>query len=64
MRSWPRTAVGSGLDNYDVEYADGALTVNLRDLTITANDRSKTYGNELMLGRPGVRHEPRRSGQR
>ncbi len=43
-------AVGSGLDNYDVHYADGALTVNLRDLTITANDRSKTYGNELPLG--------------
>ena len=43
----PSAAVGSGLANYDIDYVNGALTVNQRDLTITANDRTKTYGNAV-----------------
>ncbi len=34
-------------DNYDITYEDGELEVNPADLTITANDRDKTYGEEL-----------------
>ena len=43
-------ANGTGLGNYDIHYVDGTLTVNKRDLTVTADNRSKTYGNELVLG--------------
>src|SRR5690606_1954746 len=43
-------ATGSGLDNYDITYTKGTLTVGKRALIITANDRSKTYGEELSLG--------------
>jgi hypothetical protein len=43
----PSAAVGSGLANYDVHYVKGKLTVGLRTLTITANDRSKTYGDAV-----------------
>jgi hypothetical protein len=38
-------AVGTGLDNYDIAYTDGELTVALKELTITAADQSKTYGD-------------------
>ena len=38
-------AVGTGLANYDIQYVDGTLSVGLRTLTISANDRSKTYGS-------------------
>ena len=40
-------AVGTGLANYDIQYVDGTLSVGLRTLTITANDRSKTYGGTV-----------------
>ncbi len=43
-------ATGTGLDNYDIHYANGALTVNPKTLTITADDQSKTYGDTLTLG--------------
>src|SRR5439155_830091 len=36
--------------NYHITYANGDLTINTRDLTITANNRSKTYGTVLSLG--------------
>src|SRR4029077_11420981 len=37
-------AVGSGLANYSITYHNGTLTVNPRQLDITANNRTKTYG--------------------
>ncbi|MBM4444911.1 MAG: Ig-like domain repeat protein, partial [Chloroflexi bacterium] len=40
-------AIGTGLSNYNISYVNGSLTVNLRTLTITANDRSKTYGDTV-----------------
>src|SRR5690606_35882318 len=38
-------AIGTGLANYTISYTKGTLTVNKKDLTITASDQSKTYGN-------------------
>jgi hypothetical protein len=38
-------ATGTGLDNYNILYADGQMTVGLRELTITATDQGKTYGD-------------------
>src|SRR4029079_4766021 len=38
------------LSNYDIQYANGSLEVGQRSLTITANDRTKTYANTLVLG--------------
>src|SRR5690606_2855304 len=43
-------AQGTGLSNYTITYAKGTLTVNPKALTITAKDRSKTYGATLTLG--------------
>ncbi|MFA4994238.1 MAG: YDG domain-containing protein [Bdellovibrionales bacterium] len=45
-------ATGTGLSNYTITYANAetGLTVNAAALTITANDRSKTYGSTLSLG--------------
>ncbi|MBI1205279.1 MAG: hypothetical protein GC182_22475, partial [Rhodopseudomonas sp.] len=44
-------AIGSGLSNYSITYVNtGKLTVNQATLTVTANDRSKTYGDSLSLG--------------
>src|SRR5207237_1035937 len=36
---------GTNLANYTITYATGSLTVNAKALTITATDRSKTYGD-------------------
>ena len=33
--------------NYDISYVDGSLTVEARDLTITAADKTKTYGDTV-----------------
>ncbi len=38
-------AVGSGLTNYDITFADGSLVVDPAPLTITPNDQTKVYGN-------------------
>ncbi|WPR70277.1 MBG domain-containing protein [Flavobacterium sp. NG2] len=43
-------ATGTGLGNYTITYADGALTVNAKALLITANNQSKTYGETKVLG--------------
>src|SRR5690606_33313747 len=43
-------AQGDGLDNYTITYEKGTLTVGKKALTITANNRSKTYGSTLALG--------------
>jgi YDG domain/MBG domain (YGX type) len=40
----PSGAIGSGLGNYTIAYANGSLTVTAASLTITAKDESKTYG--------------------
>ncbi len=41
---------GTDLENYSISYEVGTLTVAARGLTITANDRDKTYGESLTLG--------------
>ncbi|MGB3809333.1 MAG: MBG domain-containing protein [Parvibaculum sp.] len=38
-------AIGSGLSNYDIAYAGGALSVGQRAITVTANDQGRTYGD-------------------
>ena len=43
----PSAAVGTGLGNYAITYANGALTVTPATLTITADDRSKPYGTTV-----------------
>jgi hypothetical protein len=40
----PTAASGMGLGNYTISYANGTLAVNPAALTITANNRTKTYG--------------------
>jgi hypothetical protein len=40
----PSAAAGTGLGNYTISYVDGSFTVETAPLTITATDRSKTYG--------------------
>jgi gliding motility-associated-like protein len=39
------TATGGTADNYDVTNIDGTLTVSKAPLTVTANDKAKTYGD-------------------
>jgi hypothetical protein len=46
----PSAASGSGLANYAISYVNGMLTVTPKALTITATNRSKTYGSSLALG--------------
>ncbi len=47
----PSAATGTGLANYNITYANGSLTVGARPtLLITANNRSKTFGDTLDLG--------------
>jgi hypothetical protein len=41
----PSAAVGSGLGNYAIGYVNGTLTIDRRALTITASNRTKTYGD-------------------
>ena len=43
----PSAAVGTGLGNYTITYVNGTLTVSPKALTITANNRSKTYGDTV-----------------
>src|SRR5207237_10361632 len=42
--SYPITARGAVDDDYAVRYGAGTLTVSAAALTITADDKSKTYG--------------------
>ena len=48
-------AEGTGLGNYDITYVDGKLTVAAKALTVTAEDREKTYGQALELGTTGFK---------
>ena len=43
----PSAAIGTGLSNYTIVYANGALAVSPAVLAITANNRSKTYGQTV-----------------
>jgi hypothetical protein len=43
----PSAAIGSGLNNYSVSYHVGHLAVNAKALDITADDRTKTYGDTV-----------------
>ena len=43
----PSAAVGTGLTNYTITYVAGALTVSPAALTITADDRTKPYGQTV-----------------
>ncbi len=43
----PGVAVGADLTNYTITYANGSLTVNPAALTVTANNRTKTYGQGI-----------------
>ncbi|MBN2098326.1 MAG: Ig-like domain repeat protein, partial [Dehalococcoidia bacterium] len=43
----PSAATGTGLANYEITYVDGTLTVVPKALTITAADRTKTYGTAV-----------------
>jgi hypothetical protein len=45
----PSAAVGTGLANYDISYVNGSLTVEARDLTITASNKTKTYGDTVVF---------------
>ena len=40
-------ATGSGLSNYSITYVDGELTVDTKTLTITADNKTKTYGESV-----------------
>jgi hypothetical protein len=39
------SASGTGLSNYSITYVDGTLTINKATLTVTADNKSKTYGD-------------------
>jgi hypothetical protein len=52
----PSAAVGTGLGNYAIAYAAGHLTVNPKALTITANNRVKTYGDVVTFA--GTEFQP------
>ena len=45
----PSAAVGTGLNNYTIAYANGALAVSPAALTVTASNRSKTYGQTVVF---------------
>ncbi len=45
----PSSAIGSGLANYVIFYGPGQLTVTPAPLAITANDRTKTYGQTVVF---------------
>ena len=45
----PSAAVGTGLGNYNISYVNGSLTVDPRPLTITANNKTKVYGDAVVF---------------
>ena len=48
----PSTATGGSFtaSNYSITYTPGSLTVDATPLSVTANARSKSYGQTLTLG--------------
>ncbi len=55
-------ASGTGLGNYDITYVAGELKVKAKALTITADDATKTYGDEVVFD--GTEFSHGRAGQR
>ncbi|HET9527213.1 MAG TPA: MBG domain-containing protein [Pyrinomonadaceae bacterium] len=45
----PSNAAGTGLANYSISYVNGTLTVDPKDLTITASNKTKTYGDTVVF---------------
>ncbi|HEX6045566.1 MAG TPA: MBG domain-containing protein, partial [Pyrinomonadaceae bacterium] len=45
----PSAAVGTGLGNYSISYVNGSLTVDPKSLTITAANKTKTYGDAVVF---------------
>ena len=45
----PSAALGTGLGNYSISYVNGTMTVNPNHLTITASNRTKTYGDAVIF---------------
>lgn len=45
----PSAAVGNGLSNYIISFANGSLNVIPRPLDVTANDLTKTYGDLVVF---------------
>ncbi len=43
----PGSATGTGLGNYTITYDSGLLTVSPQALTLTADNRTKTYGDSV-----------------
>ena len=60
----PSAAIGSGVGNYKLAYHDGSLTVNAIALDITANNRTKTYGDAETFAGTVVQHWRGRSEKR
>ena len=46
-------AIGIGLNNYLILYKTGNLTINPKDLIITANNQTISYGSSINLGTSG-----------
>ncbi len=46
----PSSATGSGIDNYTITYANGAMAVTQRPLTVTASNQNANYGSSYSLG--------------
>ncbi|MBU3594824.1 filamentous hemagglutinin N-terminal domain-containing protein [Polynucleobacter sp. 86C-FISCH] len=46
----PSAASGSGIGNYTITYANGAMAVTQRPLTITASTQNTNYGTSYALG--------------
>jgi uncharacterized repeat protein (TIGR02543 family) len=44
----PSGAIGTGLENYDITYVNGELTVNPAALTVTADNQSSQYSDPLV----------------
>jgi autotransporter-associated beta strand protein len=52
----PTAATGTGnflASNYDITYVSGSLAITARPITLTADNRTKIYGNSLTLGTTG-----------
>ena len=62
----PSDAVGTGLGNYNISYVNGSLTVDPRPLTITASNKTKTYGDTVVFDEttPSTDFSVSGSGQR
>ena len=58
------TASGAFIPNYDIEYATGTLEITPADLTITADDKTRVYGDDFPDSRSVRRPRQRRRRRR